>query len=410
MKKGSSKSKAVAGAKDVPRTAPGQALGYGLQYTRLTAMLMTAAEGSYCSLEVLDDVAEHHQGGNVHLVQSKSALGANPVSDRATSLWKTFANWLRSAKAGHIDPEKTVFEIYVSRLVDGKIIDAFSHADSLAAAQTALDVARLELWGKPPRHTLKPDLAADIAAYVDEVLGANGSPILNLIKNFRLVCGSGSPHEDLEAQIRAHPVSPSKVVDIADHMCGVVKRDVDKLLEKSLPAVIGRDQFHTQYSAYCRRVDRDTILKSSAEPPTSEERLARLPDVFVQQLDLISLSFEDKLAAVSDYLMACADRTDWAKTGDVDSTSFDELDDVLSRFWKNSNRSCGIEHKDKAEIDRGNLLYSDCMAYQTKLQAMQTPAHFIPGCFHRLADIPTLGWHPTYEQLLRDAVKTKKAA
>ena len=31
---------------------PGQALGYALQYTRLTQMLLQAPEGSFCSMEI----------------------------------------------------------------------------------------------------------------------------------------------------------------------------------------------------------------------------------------------------------------------------------------------------------------------------------------------------------------------
>lgn len=71
---------------------PGQALGYGLQYTRLTQLLLQAPEGSFCSMEVLDDVAQQHPIKGVRLIQSKSALTANPVSDRAKSLWKTLSN------------------------------------------------------------------------------------------------------------------------------------------------------------------------------------------------------------------------------------------------------------------------------------------------------------------------------
>ncbi len=53
------------GPKKVPATAPGQALGYGLQYTRLTAMLLAASGGSICSLEVLDDIAEQTPDGKL---------------------------------------------------------------------------------------------------------------------------------------------------------------------------------------------------------------------------------------------------------------------------------------------------------------------------------------------------------
>lgn len=88
---------------------PGQALGYGLQYTRLLHLLLVAAEGTSCSMEVLDDVAQEHAQLGVHLVQSKSALTANPVADRANSLWKTLSNWVTLAAEGGCDPDNTLF-------------------------------------------------------------------------------------------------------------------------------------------------------------------------------------------------------------------------------------------------------------------------------------------------------------
>jgi hypothetical protein len=390
--------------------APGQALGYSLQYTRLTAMLLSAEQGSYCGLEVVDDVSEAKASGSSHLVQTKSALGANPVADRAQSLWKTLGNWVRAVRSGLVDPDKTLFEIYVSRPVRGDIVDLLSAAKTEVEALAAITEARSILWGPAPGLELRPKLSPEIAPFVNEVLASDESVLVAIVKNFQLTCGSGSPQTDIEAVIGSHPVSPSKVSDIADHMCGVVKRQVDVLLEKALPAILSRDEFHALYTAYCRRVDRETILKSSARRPTEAERVARLPDVFVRQLELIELEFEDQLGAVSDYLMACADRTDWARAGDVDSTSFEELDAVLTRAWKNRMGPGRVEHKMKADVEIGQLLYFACMEFQTTLQAMETPAHFIPGCFHRLADVPMLGWHPAFQLLLESKALSKESA
>ena len=81
---------------------PGQALGIGLQYTRLLQMLLQANPGIACSMEYLDDVAEESAQG-IKLGQSKSALTANPVANRAKSLWKTLSNWVTLAT--EVDPE-----------------------------------------------------------------------------------------------------------------------------------------------------------------------------------------------------------------------------------------------------------------------------------------------------------------
>ncbi len=385
---------------------PGQALGYALQYTRLTQLLLQAPEGSFCSMEVLDDVAEQHPKKGVRLIQSKSALTANPVSDRAKSLWKTLSNWVDASAAWDIDLEKTMFEIYVSRPVGGAIVQSFADANSLEAARAAISQARVELWGEPPDFPLKSELAEDIAPYVENVLSADCARMAQIIRNFHLTCGSGSPQSDVEAIIRSDPVSASKVRDIADHMCGVVKRRVDEQLEAGRPAVIGRDEFAGWYAAFVRKIDRDTVLLSRARMPSEEEARGLMPKVFVQQLEIIGLSFEDKLEAVSDYLMAAADRTEWAVRGEVDETSFVDLDSVLKRNWKNKRRAGSIQHAGKADDLQGQALYSDCMQLDVPVQAMEPPDHFIPGCLHRLADDMSIGWHPTYEQKL----KVKRAA
>lgn len=385
---------------------PGQALGYGLQYTRMTQLLLQAPAGSFCSMEFLDDVAQQHADEGTRLIQSKSALTANPVADRAKSLWKTLSNWTTLGVDSEYDLEKTVFEIYVSRPVGGQLVEAFANAHTLEEARAAIAQARDALWGKPPDFALKSAVADEIAPYLERVFNADQTCLERIICNFQLTLGSGSPQADIEAVIRTHPVSATKIADIADHMCGVVKRRVDELLEAGRPAVIARDSFYGWYAAYLRKIDRDTVLPSRAKAPSEEESRGQLPKIFVQQLDLIGMPFEDKLEAASDYLMAAADRTAWAVSGEVDESSFDDLDAALKRSWKNKRRTCGIEHGSKPGEIQGQALYSDCMDFTINLQAMQPPDHFIPGCFHRLADDLSIGWHPDYEQQL----KVKKAA
>lgn len=374
---------------------PGQALGFGLQYTRLLLLLLQAPPASYCSMEYLDDVAQEDSQG-VTLVQSKSAITSNPVSDRAKPLWKTLSNWVRLVANGSCDPGRTLFEIYVSRPVSGTLVDAFASASTQDAAHAAVLKARTALWGEPPDFAKRADVASDIAPYVETFLTADPDIVARVIQRFHLTCGSGSPQADIEAVLKTHPISHSKIRDIADHMCGVVKRRVDELLEKGIPAVIGRDEFQILYTAYIRKIDRETVLLSRAKAPSKQESAGHLPRAFVRQLDLIGTTYEDKLEAVSDYLMASADRTDWAVCGEVDATSFDDLDATLKRQWKNKRVACTVAHGSKSQIEQGQALYVDCMQVTASLQSMQPPTHFIPGCFHRLADDLSIGWHPDY--------------
>ena len=356
-------------------------------------------------MEYLDDVAQEDAQG-VKLGQSKSALTANPVADRAKSLWKTLSNWVTLAEEGGCDPDRTVFELYVSRPVSGTLVDAFSSATTLAAAQTAILMARTTMWGNAPDYPLRSAVATEIAPYVAKVFSVNLALMTRIIKNFNLSCGSGSPQADVAAILKTHPIAQSRIRDIADHMSGVVKNRVDELLEAGKPAIITSDEFHVWYTAYVQKIDRETVLQSHAKRPSDREAQVHLPRMFVQQLDLIGLPFEDKLAAVGDYLMAAADRTAWAATGDVDPTSFDELDLVLNRSWKNKRLACKIAHGDKDLDVQGLALFADCMDVTVLVQQKEAPDHFIPGCLHRLADDLLIGWHPDFAGQL----KPKRAA
>lgn len=388
-----------------PATAAGQYLGYSLQSTLLAIRLRKAAEGSACSLEVLDDVAEQSEDGTTHLTQSKSALTDNPVADRAVSLWKTLHNWLDLVKLGLVNPDTTTFEIYVSRPVGGDLVEQLHKASTDTAAIQALTSARDMLWGATPDFSLRTKLAPKLQKYANPILEADESLIIPIIRNFSLTCGSGSPQTDFEKLIASDPISKHKVSFIVEKMLGWVKKQSDLLLEKGLPAVIMRDDFHREYTACVRSVDRDLILKSFSPKPTVDQMQERLLDLFVQQLDLIEEDYDEKLDAISNVLLASWDRAIWSQSGDVHEDSFEELNTSLFRTWRNLKRGNDIEHAARPAVEQGKLLYCECMKQRTPVQQMTPPDHFIPGCFHLLADVLEIGWHPQFKALLQDALK-----
>src|SRR5450759_1866858 len=104
-------------------------------------MLLEAPVGTACSLEVLDDVDAATPDGRKHLVQSKSALGDNPVSERAISLWKSLYNWLQLIERALVNPQQTTFELYVSREVHGQIVQSFDSARTTEQARAAFTSA-----------------------------------------------------------------------------------------------------------------------------------------------------------------------------------------------------------------------------------------------------------------------------
>jgi hypothetical protein len=385
-----------------PATAAGQYLGYSLQPTLLAIRLRKAAEGSACSLEVLDDIAEHAEDGTTHLTQSKSALTDNPVADRAVSLWKTLYNWLELAKLGLINPDITTFEIYVSRPVGGDLVERFHKASTVTEAVQALTSARDMLWGPAPDFSLQTKLAPKLQKYANTVLEADESLIIPIIRNFRLTCSdSSSPPTDFGKLIAADPVLKEAVPFLVISLLGWVKLQADLMIEKGLPAVILRDDFHREYTALRRKIDRESILACFAPKPNADQLHEHLGDTFIQQLDLIEEDYDEKLEAISDLLMAGWDRAKWSASGEVHESSFDELDDSLHKTWRNLKKINDITHAARPTIEQGKLLYYECKKHRVTVQQMTVTAdYFTPGCFHLLADVPLIGWHPHYATLL----------
>lgn len=389
----------------VPSVAPGQALGYLLQETVLTHRLLSALPGESLSLELLDDVAVHHDGAPHQLIQSTSTSGNNPVSDKDPKLWKTLSNWVTTVSQLNLDPTRIRFVLYVSSPVSGPLASAFAAASSPATAEAALTLATNELWGPPPNFPKRATLSLPLAKFANAVLSAPMDTLVPLISNFELQCGSGSPHGDfLAALAQQISLEETHIEVVAPQMLGWVKQKLELSLEQQQPAVVSRDEFFLVMRAFIRKIAYEQMLRSFASRPSNTETEKEKLRTYVRQLELIQLDETRILGAITDFLMSTADRVEWAERGLVDPSSFDELDMSLQHVWSNHSLIADA-HFGKDPIPRGKSVYGNCMNHQTVVEGMTTPSYFIPGCFHQLADSQKLGWHPDFISLLNEQKK-----
>jgi len=377
---------------------PGQALGYSLQFTRLTHLLLSAPEGSFGSFEVLDDVALEEPGGQFQFVQSKSALTANPLADRSVALWKTLANWVDALAAGGCDPEKLRLVLYVPRPADGEIARRIAKAKTLDEAKAAIAFAKRELLGD---HQRIREPAGELEQHLARFFEANPEMSAAVVRAFEIQCGSGSPQADIANEIAARFVPAEKVSLVADYACGWVKRRVDELLEKRQASVLSRDEFHREMTAFVRKHVERAILHSFAPAPTPMQAKAHMPKTFVQQLQIIEKDFEDQMEAISQFYRASYDRVLWGKNGEIHGNSLDELDRNLMATWKNLKTIAFANSPQSPDAVKGQVLLAHCLQHQATVENLQPPAHFIPGCFHMLADVLKVGWHPDYQNKLK---------
>jgi hypothetical protein len=147
--------------------------------------------------------------------------------------------------------------------------------------------------------------------------------------------------------------------------------------------------------------DRDHVLATFSQKPDEAAMSGELMRTYVRQLDAIECDSDEKLRAVSDRLRASADRTEWSERGQVLENALVEFDDQLARQWAVSRKRNAILHDKRTDVEKGKLLYYDCISHQTMLAGRDIPMHTVPGTFHGLAERVTVGWHPDYEKLFK---------
>lgn len=392
-------------------SVPGQALGFSLQFVKMTELLARADDESEVEFEGLDDISLKKPGcsGGAELYQTKSALESNPVADRAPALWKCLANWADLVGKKRVSGENLKLVLFVSNPVPEGIWAAELHeAKTDAAADAVIAKIRTALWGDGPNFALKATVAATLAPELERFFGADNSVRRTIVRAFSLEIVKTDIYSELAAVARF--VDDRLKPNVIAHACGWTKARVDELLGAKQPAVIKGIEFRREMVAYIRKFNERAILRSFAPAaPTPEETEQLSLKTFVRQLQLIAVDYADQLQAISDFHRAAIDRTQLGDAGDVHPTSFDELDDRLSRSWRNICRQKELQFKALSDEERGELVYRECIAQMHLVEEQHPPDHFVPGCYHLLAEDTKLGWHPHFTKLLAQTASASVA-
>ncbi len=317
-------------------------------------------------------------------------------------MWKTFANWLNGRRSGKI-PAGTKFILYVAQPYQGKIAQKLSDCATKQDAKAAITAIRKEFWGDAPTFEKRTSIPETLAKHVNVVLGASESALVDIVRAFTLERGIGAPYDEIAKEISYAPVGAENVEQILRLLAGWIRTTVSRLIERGLPAVVSRDEFHEEYVAAARKFDRsDAILPTYATPPTDEQIQAEalLDQTYLRQLHLIGADQETILDAINTFLMAATDRTEWAKRGYIHRSSLVEYEAALKRVWTSKKMAVKVQARGKPPEDFGTLLLSSCLEASVPLQGKIVSTHFTPGSFHKLANALDVGWHPDFAKLL----------
>ena len=391
---------------------PDKLEAYMLQVRHALFELICAPEESnIISVEAVEDVAVEGADG-ITAEQIKSALSdENPLANRSVSFWKTIYNWCDYLLTENLNPsELKLIVVSSGRFVPGTIPDTFANAHSAADAETALSFAKETL-----ESTAKGDRLAsqECLPYIEYCLRKeHEETVLRVIQLFSFDLHNGTYDETLKRRFREQ-IIPIEYADVLLFtMLGWVTEQIHSYTSVNKPAFISKKAYNDVLRKEVRGLNVSSILSTISTSPNASTTGVEVKrhDTYIKQLEIINMDEGDLYRAASDYLMAFAEKIEWAKRGLVTEHSFDDYYDVLRRNWESNRREVRILYsKTQSEEEQGQLLYSKCQnsVQSIPLQGCSVPSFFGSGVLQSLANEPTdspqIGWHPDYCVILKES-------
>lgn len=374
--------------------APGQLLGYALQFPRALYHLLRCNPDDVVCVEVLGDVATLSANGGIISEEDKSSMVGNPLTDRSTDLWKTFSNWIKAIINKDFFIEKTQFVLYCNQSGREGIVNKFSSARNKLEIQNAIQYAKDELSDVKPDH--------EIWNYYNFVVNENEILLAETIQKFELQVENESCFDDIRVEIQKMHIPIGQIEFVLENLCGWVQKVVVENIEARKSAIISWKEFDHQFSVLLNRSRYRELIDFSIQYSKYHEKVqnqVKIRPKYIQQLELIDLKEEEILAEISDYLRADINREKWIENEIINEKVALDFEERLVKFWENQRKRIHITKKNLEKVEQGQLLLIDCKDRQEPIREMIPPPSTIAGTYHTLADESLIGWHPDWETI-----------
>lgn len=382
---------------------PDKLYGYGLQVRQMLYELLNCGIDSVVSVEKFDDVGVEN-GEKKIAIQTKSALSdRNPVSDRAVDLWKTLYNWLIALKEGELPLDNTLFTLVINVDKGGNVVKCLDKARNKNESEEAYREIKGGFIGKDSEYIKQSDSINDyIVTFLAE---ENRNYALYIIEKFKLVIIGEGHTNRIYDEFRAKTYLPPDIQPLVfEKMLGWIDKTTALQIENGQVMKIAKKSFNKELTLTQTLVNQNKALIELAPSPsnTEIELQQREYKTYIRQLQIIDLDYDAQLTAINDYLKAFANRTMWAVKGDINEEILQNFYKDLEERWKIKKNIIEMDKDGWEETRRGQYLYYKCQEEDVNMGPIVTPRSFKNGCYHELADQQQIGWHPNYEQKLKE--------
>lgn len=354
------------------------------------------------SIENLDDIVIEEED-KVNLFQTKLHINsvAN-LTDASPDFWKTVRVWAESITGGLIDVNNTIFSLITTAEVsESSFLFQLKHGEK----RDVDDVIRKML-----SCATTSDNKGNKKGY-NAFINLSNFDKTALIKNISILDASLSISEALEAiknqLMYSAPVG--KLDSFVEHLEGWWFQQCLEMLNGNIETISSK--FLSQKISDIRDTFQlDNLPDSFADPLNIDE--SELPDyedrVFVKQLKIISIRNNGLRNAISDFRRAFEQRSKWLRE---DLTSLDEIEYFEKQLfdnWTNIFMALKDDCEDVSEeemVKLGKTFYQKFYVERVphiRIRPKFSSEYLTRGSCHMLSDKLKIGWHPDYENLIKE--------
>lgn len=384
-------------------SAPGPAAGYAFQFERALYWLAKSPSGFAIGIETQDDVAILDQDGTLTLEQNKHSIQdkAEPFGDRSKDLWNTLFIWLTALDEGELEAEKVKFLMVTNKTLPNCVAKQLSNAKT--AEEIDECICALKAAAMNPSETIRE--------FTGKVLAVPSEKHLRvIISNCELIDeASGASGVKLRqstiAELQIPAAFTNDAESVVDELLGWIRREVLTLWQKRTPAWILRDSFVTQFHAVLDRRKRQKGRERAANIiPVYDEQIGQEKGRnFVKQIYLVTDDDVRVDESIREFIKCNMEKTRLSADGNITDQDWIDFEEALrSRWGKISSREKRFG-QGKPEEDVGfKILTETTDEHRERLAGIETEQVYLTsGTYHRMADRLAVGWHPRFEELMK---------
>ncbi|MBN8613472.1 MAG: hypothetical protein J0L92_22955 [Deltaproteobacteria bacterium] len=383
-------------------SAPGPLAGYLWQLRRALIELLGLNPGKSITIEKQDDICVVRLCGEVVVaMQAKHSMNSATLTLHSPEVWKTLRVWAAFADKPKSFPESLVLVTTDPLHPD---LDAINDKGTLGATadqvRTSLDAIAKAAGNQDLRE-----------AYTSWS-SLKGHQKVDILVRARIVGGSGKLPDltgELHQALQRHYIWPEDLSHVSVELDGWFFQTVSKRLGKT-GCTISFDEVWTRINDHHRSY-RPLVPREPQSTPEEIEKVASdqfaTDATFLRQLKLLDANDRALRFAAQAYARARIARDHWLNSAAVGLDHVTEFTTALEDHWNGTHAAASRGLDDTPSADQlraaGWKVHDDCCIHHRAAFATEAaPPYLTTGSYHQLADLQRVGWHPEYENALKE--------